>query len=112
MGVLTQSRTYSGNIAHILTEESGGAFFIDAGKAYLLKNEEHVVATLPAIVVNASTGLLNTPVLEETMGRFEMIFEPTLNIGTLVTVREPYHSRGSMTLIRSPALNIEELYRT
>lgn len=81
--VLTRANTYSGNPAEILTEITGGAFFIDNGKAYALKNNEYN-ATVPAILVDESTGLLNTPVQEETMGRFEMLFEPTLNVGSLV----------------------------
>lgn len=81
--VLLRGNTYAGNPAEILNEITGGAFYIDAGKAYALKNNEYN-ALIPVTVIDDSTGLLNTPILEETMARFEMIFEPTLNVGSLV----------------------------
>lgn len=89
-GTLTRANTYSGNPAQILTELTGGAFFIDNGKAYALKTTDYVPLagvsgqSLPVILVNDQTGLLNTPVREQSMFRFEMLFEPSLNVGGLV----------------------------
>ena len=40
----------------------------------------------PITIINADTGLLNTPVIEQTMLRFEMLFEPSLDVGSLVSV--------------------------
>lgn len=91
-GVLSRSNTYSGNAAQILTELTGGAFFIDNGKAYALQTTDYLAAvgtptqSLPVIFVNDQTGLLNTPIREQSMYRFEMLFEPTLNVGGLVQV--------------------------
>lgn len=82
-GVLMASKTFTGNPTQILFELTGGAFFIDGGKSYALKNSEYNVAH-PPILVNAITGLLNTPVREQSIVRFEMLFEPTLNVGGLV----------------------------
>ncbi len=76
--------TYSGNPAQILTDITGGAFFIDSGKAYVLKPNEYIQANNVALVVNDATGLLNTPVREQSMLRFEMLFEPSMSIGTLI----------------------------
>lgn len=84
-GVLKRSNTYSGNPAQILFEITGGAFYIDNGKAYALKNNEFN-AGQPVVLVNDATGLLGTPRLEETKAIFEMIFEPSLNVGSLVVV--------------------------
>lgn len=89
-GSLLRGNTYSGNPAQILFELTGGAFFIDSGKAYALKSDEYVPEIgsnptgTPTILINTDTGLLNTPVLEQTIVRFEMLFEPSLNIGKLV----------------------------
>ena len=83
-GVLSRSNTYSGNAAQILTELTGGAFFIDNGKAYALTNTDYVADQSP-LVINDQTGLLNTPIREESMYRFDLIFEPSLTIGTSVT---------------------------
>lgn len=92
-GVLNRGNTYSGNPAQILFELTGGAFFIDNGKAYALQSDEYVpqvgtnALSQPIITVNAETGLLNTPVLEQTIVRFEMLFEPSLNVGRLVNLQ-------------------------
>lgn len=74
--------TYSGNTIDILRELTGGGFFIDNGKGYALNNNEYSIAAGPPQTIDASSGLLNTPVLEQTIVRFDMIFEPSLNIGT------------------------------
>lgn len=85
-GTLTRSNTYQGNPAQILYELTGGAFFVDNGKGYALKINEYNAQT-PIISVNASTGLLNTPVLEETTARFEMLFEPSLRVDSLASLQ-------------------------
>lgn len=84
-GILMRSNTYSGNPAQILYEITGGAFYIDNGKSYALRNNEFN-AGVPVIIVDDSTGLLGTPVLEQTLARFEMIFEPSLNVGSLIAL--------------------------
>lgn len=84
-GTLDKGNTYTGNPADRLFEITGGAFYIDQGKAYARKNNEYF-SNIPTTLINYATGLLNTPVLQETIARFEMIFEPTLNLGGLVTV--------------------------
>lgn len=81
---LVRQTTYSGNPAQILSDITGGAFFIDAGKAYALKPNEYISGNTRALLINDSTGLLNTPVREQSIIRFEMLFEPGANIGTLV----------------------------
>lgn len=92
LGVLSRGNTYSGNPAQILFELTGGAFFIDNGKAYALQSDEYVLPTglsdlsEPVVIINDSTGLLNTPTLQQTVARFEMLFEPSLNCGRLVVV--------------------------
>lgn len=84
-GVLPKGVTYNGNPAQILYEVTGGAFSIQNGKAYALKSNEYVVGS-EAIVINTETGILNTPLLERTIARFEMLFEPELGIGRLATI--------------------------
>jgi hypothetical protein len=72
---------YNGNTAQILSEITGGGFFIDNGKANALGTSEYVQATNGITLVSSATGLLATPVLEQTIVRFDMIFEPGLNAG-------------------------------
>jgi len=85
-GVLARGNTYSGNTVEILTQLTGGGFFIDNGTAYALGTNEYVEELNATIEIDASTGLLNTPVLEDTIARFEMLFEPSLNIGRKVRI--------------------------
>lgn len=91
-GFLNRGNTYSGNPAQLLFEITGGAFYIDNGKAYALQSDEYIPQVggtaqgQPIIVVNDDTGLLGTPVLEQTIIRFDMLFEPGLNVGRLVSL--------------------------
>lgn len=71
-----------GTTADILTEWSGRGFFIDSQKAYILQDSEYVDDSVP-IQVSAETGLLNTPVRENTILHFDMIFEPRAKPGRL-----------------------------
>jgi hypothetical protein len=90
-GKIPRSNTYAGNPSTILFEITGGGFFIDNGKAYAMRTDEYIpdlsFQSLPTAVVSDATGLLNTPVLERTFANFEMLFEPTLNPGRLVSVQ-------------------------
>lgn len=79
-GTLSRSNSYSGNTASILSELTGGGFFVDTGKSYLLRTNEYIEDG-GVLVINSETGLLGTPILEQTIVRFDMIFEPALNVG-------------------------------
>lgn len=80
-GTLSRGNSYSGNTTDILREVTGGGFFIDKGKANALGSNEYIDNPGGLQLINAKSGLLNTPVLERTIVRFDMIFEPNLNIG-------------------------------
>lgn len=90
--VLKRDISVSGNPTHILYELTGNSFYIDNGKAYALKTDEYVPSdtsanlSQPSIVISERSGLLNTPTLEQTRGRFEILFEPTLQVGRLVEI--------------------------
>lgn len=79
-GVTTRGSSYSGNTVDVLAELTGGGFFIDNGKAYALQNNE-VLESNQIQVIKSSSGLLGTPIREETYLRFTMLFEPRLRIG-------------------------------
>lgn len=82
-GVLSRGNSYSGPTTSLLKELSGGGFFIDNQKSYVLSDNE----ALPArgiSVINAQSGLLGTPILEQTILHFDMIFEPRLIIGQVI----------------------------
>lgn len=85
--VLTRSASYDGSTTQILSELTGGGFFIDNGKANALKSGEYIANTGEITVISAESGLLGTPILENNLMRFDMLFEPSLNIGNLVLLK-------------------------
>lgn len=73
---ISRAKSYSGSVTDILTEISGKAFFIDNGRAYVLRNND--VLEGQVALVNADSGLLGTPLREQQIVTFDMVFEPGL----------------------------------
>jgi hypothetical protein len=86
-GSTTRANSYSGNTANILGQLTGGGFFIDNGKANAIGTNEYIPNPSGVLLINAKSGLLATPVLEQTIVRFDMLFEPNLVVGTLVNLQ-------------------------
>lgn len=87
LGATSKGETYSGNPKDILTQLTGGAFYIDKGKAYCITSGQYVQYTDSLFIeINSSTGLLNTPILEQSMLRFELLFSPELNVNDLINL--------------------------
>lgn len=84
-GVLQMDKHFSGNTKQILDEITGGAFFVDNNVGYILRTNEYA-PNLPVVIINDNSGILNSPILEDTTVRLDMIFEPTVNIGSLAQV--------------------------
>lgn len=84
-GVTGRGNSYSGNTADILRELTGGGFFIDNGKVYCLSDTECFTGEIA--VIDSSTGLLGTPIREETFLNFDIIFEPRLVVGQKIELR-------------------------
>ena len=76
----TRANTYNGGTVNIIREETNSGFFIDLQKAHLLSNNEYINETSP-VTISSASGLLSTPVLEETIVKFDMIFEASLKPG-------------------------------
>lgn len=85
-GNIPRGNSYSGNAINLLRELSGNGFYIDNQKAYILADNEYLQSAQIA-QVSASDGLLNTPVLEQTIMHFDMLFEPKLKIGQLLNLQ-------------------------
>lgn len=81
-GTTPKQITYTGDTIKILNELTGGGFFIDNGVGNALGNHEYTIGISAPPIIDASTGLLETPVLEQNIVRFNMEFEPRLNVGT------------------------------
>jgi hypothetical protein len=84
VGYTGRGSTYSGNTMSILSDLTGGGVFIDNGSVNCLGTNEYIDAPGGVTVINSSSGLLATPVLENTIVRFDIIFEPTLHTGQSV----------------------------
>ncbi len=80
-GKLSRGNSHSGNTMDVMNDMTNGGTFIDNGKVNALKNNEYIANEGGTILVNAKSGLLGTPVLENNLIRFDMLFEPSLNVG-------------------------------
>lgn len=78
-GKLTRGNSYSGSTTELLDELSGQGFFIDNEVAHILNDHEYISGSLQTI--DSASGLLGTPVREETFLYFDMLFEPRLLVG-------------------------------
>lgn len=81
-GSLSRGNSISGSTTDHLADLSGGGFFIDNGKAHILGDSECLEGEM--LIINSQSGLLGTPVREQTILHFDMIFEPRLTVGQLI----------------------------
>lgn len=85
-GALSRGNSVSGNSIDVLHELTGGGSFIDNDRVHALGTYETVEAVGTTVVVTPASGLLGTPVLEQTVVHFDMLFEPRLLIGQKVLI--------------------------
>ncbi len=78
---LPLGNTLNGDTTALLKEYTNGGFFIDLGVAHCLSNNEYIIGADPTLTIDSDSGLLGTPVLEETIVHFDMLFEPQLKPG-------------------------------
>jgi hypothetical protein len=78
-GQISRGNSYSGSTTDLLAQITAGGFFIDNGKAHCLNDDECLEGDIP--LINSQSGLLGTPVLEQTYINLEMLFEPSLKVG-------------------------------
>lgn len=81
-GQISRGNSYSGPTTDILKDLTGGGFFIDNSKAHCLNDNECLAGDIP--LINAKSGLLGTPVKEQTYINFDVLFEPSLKVGQLI----------------------------
>ena len=86
-GVLNRGISMDGKAYTILQQLSDGTTFIDNGKVNILRPEEYIEIDGPDTVIDASYGLLETPVREGTYLNLLMVFEPRLIVGQKVTLK-------------------------
>jgi len=84
-GTLSRGNAYNGNTLNILKQNWPNTVFIDNGKVNCLGNTECLLGQIP--IIDSSNGLLETPVLEQTILNFNMIFEPGLIVGQYLQLK-------------------------
>lgn len=83
--VLPRSNAVSGSTLDLFSTFSEDNFFIDLEKMNCLLDNEGFEGNIK--VIDASCGLLGSPLREEAFLTFEMIFEPRLQIGQFVEIK-------------------------
>ena len=78
-GSLPRGNAMEGATTDLIKSVSKSNFFIDNEKAYCLQDEECYRGNITEI--SSASGLMGSPLREETMLTFEMMFEPRLQIG-------------------------------
>ena len=84
-GSLPRGNAVNGSSTGLLSDLTGGGFFIDLGKVNCIGDNECVPGGLS--VIDDSAGLLGTPMRELTKLTFDIIFEPRLIVGQLVNLQ-------------------------
>ena len=82
-GTLKRGNSFSGNTAQIINDITSNKMFIDNGKINILHNNEYIDTNH---IIDSSTGLLGTPLRELEFIYFDMLFEPSINIGEKVEI--------------------------
>jgi hypothetical protein len=80
VGTLDRGNSVAGNTMDLLKEKTGGGVFIDNGFVNCLGDNECLPAN-SILIIDDSAGLLATPVREQTILTFDMLFEPRLVVG-------------------------------
>lgn len=81
-----RTNSYSAPTIDILHQNSNGCFFIDKQKAHVLNPDEYI-SNGDILVIAPETGLLGTPELSNTILHFNIIFEPRIDVGSLILLQ-------------------------
>lgn len=84
-GKIGRGQAFKGSTMSLLREMTGGGFFVDNGRLNILADNEYI-ETPSVPVVNAASGLLGTPIWQDSIIHFSMLLEPNLVAGQLITL--------------------------
>lgn len=84
-GSIGRGNTYSGSSCSLAAELGNGQFFIDGGKAFFLADNECRQGQIQ--LIDSQSGLLGTPLREQSLITFDMIFEPRIVTGQLIELK-------------------------
>ena len=80
-----QPQTLIGNAYSLLTKQYGQTFFVDNGTPTLLKFGEVITGIVP--ILTSSTGLIGTPLRQETKIIVKTMFEPRIILGQILEIQ-------------------------
>ena len=88
--VVTRAKVLVGNSLKLVENnlKDDETYYIDEGKLYIIKENEVVSDIIP--LVNASTGLLKTPVKKKYEVTFNTLLNPSIRIGCQVKIESIY----------------------
>ncbi len=81
-GQISRANAMSGPTTNLLKDLTNDGFFIDNSKVHCLRDDECLSGDIP--LINAKSGLLGTPIKEQTYINFDVLFEPSLKVGQLI----------------------------
>lgn len=77
-GTISRGNSHSGSTFNILSDLTNAGFFVDNGKSYCLQSDEYIDGDI--LLINAQSGLLGTPIRENINIRFDILFEPKIQV--------------------------------
>lgn len=86
----------SGNTIDAISTLSNQSFYTDNQKAYVIHEAEAL--DLPVPLINADSGLLGTPMIENQYIQFDMLFEPGITVSQLVNLQSQTFSQNEKTI--------------
>jgi len=107
--VSTRAASYSGNTMEIINQLSGNGAYIDNGSVHCLGNSECTEGGIA--LIDASSGLLGTPVLERTLLTFDMLFEPGVIVGQKIKLESLTNSSVNSSSMDSSGKTINGDYK-
>jgi hypothetical protein len=79
---LGRGNTYSGNTLNSLSDLTVNGFFVDNEVSNVLGDSECIEGDIQ--IINSDSGLLGTPVREQTILNFDILFEPRVRAGQYI----------------------------
>lgn len=105
-GTALRGNSYMGPTLPLLAQLTGGGAFIDNQQINCLGNTSCLFGT--DLLINSSTGLLGTPVRERNRIIFDILFEPGIIVGQLLTLQSSTSITSTLT---NPTQGVNGLYK-
>jgi hypothetical protein len=89
----SRGESFIGSTGTLLKKYTKGQFFIDGERAFALMPNEAIRGEMP--LISSETGLLGSPIKEETFLKVDMIMEPRLSVAQTVelkSITQPFYN--------------------